>query len=59
MSETPTPGQVAYEGYMRVYFGTWQEVVRGYANLEPLEREAWDAAAQAVLTHHTQQETTP
>jgi hypothetical protein len=49
MSETITPGQIAYEGYMRVHVGTGQAVTWGYALLEPHERDAWEAAAQAVL----------
>jgi hypothetical protein len=59
MRDIPTPGQIAYEGYMRVHFGTGQAVAWGYAMLEPHERDAWEAAAQAVRAQCTPQEDTP
>lgn len=49
MPDTPTPGQCCYEGYMRVHFGTGHAVAYGYLLLEQHERDAWEAAAQAVL----------
>jgi hypothetical protein len=49
MTDTPTPGQICYEVYRRAHFGTRHAVAWGYAMLEPHERDAWEAAAQAVL----------
>lgn len=52
MPDTPTPGQVAYAAYRTWYVtayplndDTWPE----HAELEPDDRAAWEAAAQAVL----------
>ena len=46
MSEIPTPGQVAYEAYMRdAYPGEHQP----WSWLEWRDHHGWEAAAQAVL----------
>jgi hypothetical protein len=46
MTDTPTPGQVAYEAFICVdglpHWRTWNELRR-------VEKARWDAAAQAVL----------
>lgn len=46
MAETKTPGQIAYEAYLRTWnipgLRTWHEEPRG-------QQRAWEAAAQAVL----------
>jgi hypothetical protein len=55
MSTTPTPGQIAYEGFMRATLASLaeQEAIMPWES--PLflasERDAWEAAAQAVLDH--------
>jgi hypothetical protein len=56
MSETPTPGQIAYEKY-RAYAGNtyWHH----YDRLGTHEQRAWEAAAQAVLAQGTPREETP
>ena len=48
---TPTPGQIAYEAFFRTKAGTSvaQTVAWGYERLEWVDRQGWDAAAQAVL----------
>jgi hypothetical protein len=57
--ETLTPGQICYEGYIRAHFGTGHAVAWGYAMLDPHERDAWEAAAQAVLTMQEKEEDAP
>jgi len=52
MPDTPTPGQVCYEAYLRTWpipgLRTWDE--------EPLvQQRAWEAAATAVLAQCTPQ----
>ena len=55
MDERPTPGQVAYERYMRVRFGPDARVPASRAAwvtpwdwLTDDERRAWEIAAQAA-----------
>jgi hypothetical protein len=58
MSETPTPGQVAYEAHARA----WDRdmlCTPAWACLPARHKDAWEAAAQAVLAHCTPQEDTP
>jgi hypothetical protein len=46
MSDTRTPGQVAYEAYCHI----WPSVdATPYLQLDAIAQRAWDAAAQAVL----------
>jgi len=55
MSESPTPGQICYEGFWRTTHPDFQE--DAWPTL-PLSTQArWEAAAQAVLA--IQQEDTP
>ena len=56
MPDTRTPGQIAYEAYLRCWnipgLRTWHEEPRG-------QQRAWEAAAQAVLAMQAPQEETP
>jgi hypothetical protein len=60
MSDTPTPGQIAYEAFMRAALASLaaQEAIMPWES--PLflasERACWEAAAQAVLAQCTPQE---
>jgi hypothetical protein len=60
MDDTQTPGQIAYAAY-RVWYmtadPTSEETWPTHAELEPHDRAAWEAAAQAVLAR--QEEKTP
>jgi len=59
MTDTPTPGQVAYAAYLttlRPNAALYAAAL--YANLRQDEHRAWDAAAQAVLAQCTPQEET-
>lgn len=49
MSETVTPGQLAYEAYWRVHQrdGLWH-LPPAFATLQDVTRQSWEAAAQAV-----------
>jgi hypothetical protein len=54
MSNTPTPGQICYEGYFsQVPSREWRQ----WVTLFPPEQARWEAAAQAVLA--MQKEKTP
>jgi hypothetical protein len=58
MTDTPTPGQIAYEAYMRASLPSRaeQETIMPWES--PLflasERAAWNAVAQAVLAWRAQ-----
>ena len=56
MPNTPTPGQVAYEGYWREHLndGLWH-LPPVYATLQPITRASWEAAAQAVRAMQTEE----
>jgi hypothetical protein len=46
VSDTPTPGQIAYEAYQAAYdCFVW---TLPWAQLQPHFRRVWEAAAQAV-----------
>jgi GTP-binding protein EngB required for normal cell division len=51
-----TPGHTAHDAYFRAKAGTsvTQPVDWGYARLHPVERQWWEAAAQAVLAQRMQ-----
>jgi hypothetical protein len=54
MSDTRTPGQIAYEAYCRCEYEPYMAradapLTWGWALLLDSEHHAWDAAAQAVL----------
>jgi len=57
MSDTPTPGQIAYEAYCATLDHTWTKPA--WRHLAPEIHRAWDAAAQAVLAQWTPKEETP
>ena len=44
-----TPGQIAYEAFWRVLAPRYGDLHTPYGGITPLQVEAWDAAAQAVL----------
>jgi hypothetical protein len=48
MTDTPTPGQLAYESWWRA-FGDAPPLIDAYTALTPRAQQAWEAAAQAVL----------
>jgi hypothetical protein len=57
MPNTPTPGQVAYETFVRVGYPGIDEPADGlWQTLRPDLKRAWEAAAQAVLAQGTPQE---
>lgn len=51
MPDTPTPGQVIYEGWLAQAFPACdpQDPAWGYAALSEDTRQAWEDVAQAVL----------
>jgi len=52
MTDTPTPGQIAYEAYMRTLaLGGVRHGPPTWRHLTVLHQEAWEAAAQAVRDH--------
>jgi hypothetical protein len=56
MSETQTPGQIAYEAYWRAFapqFGP--TYMHPWGQVHPQNQAAWDAAAQAVLAMQEEQ----
>ena len=48
MTARPTPGQVCYEAYWRALAPQYGGLALAYAQLSPLHRAAWDAAALAA-----------
>jgi hypothetical protein len=56
MSDTPTPGQVAYAAFCTAADAWFPPPWR---TLLPDSQAVWEAAAQAVLQHCTPQEDTP
>lgn len=49
MSDTPTPGEVAYTAYRAVVLPSdWRVTLVPWADLPGLHQAAWEAAAQAV-----------
>jgi hypothetical protein len=54
MPDTPTPGQIAYEGFWQVH-ATDGHIHLGvpFARLPAITRQSWEAAAQAVLAMQT------
>lgn len=47
----PTPGETAYAVWWRVrYAASPEETVNAYRLLSDVDRQAWEAAAQGVLT---------
>jgi len=53
VSDTPTPGQVAYMAYWAHETPTLSPELIAYIwrGLRPLTQASWEAAAQAVLDH--------
>ena len=60
MSDTPTPGQVAYEAAWRVHEELYPKAHRTpWRELHPAHKRGWEAAAQAVLDAARAQEELP
>jgi hypothetical protein len=54
MTDTPTPGEIAYEAYVA---SLWQQhTMFPWRYLQAPVQTAWEAAAQAVLAQGTAQE---
>lgn len=53
MTDTPTPGQVNYEAYWRALAPQYGGLALAYAQLSPLHRAAWEAAALAACADAT------
>jgi len=58
MTDTPTPGQIAYAAWWMT-FGDDPPLADAYQALTPRARRAWEAAAQAVLAQCTPREEMP
>jgi len=59
LSDTPTPGQLAYEAYNAAYDTEMVWGDHGWFALPIMTQRAWEAAAQAVLAQCTPQEDPP
>jgi hypothetical protein len=58
LSQSPTPGQVAYDAWWRTRWPLDSPPhYTPYAQLRTADQQAWDAAAQAVLAWKAQKET--
>lgn len=57
MTQTPsTPGEIAYAAYCGVMLPSdWRVVLHQWTTISALHKEAWEAAAQAVLVQHDTQ----
>ena len=54
MSDTPTPGQVAYEAFWQAFAVAFGADADSWDIIHPGTQRAWDAAAQAVLAGDVQ-----
>jgi hypothetical protein len=59
VSDTPTPGEIAYAAFWSACAQAFGADVDPWASIYPGTRAAWDAAAQAVLAQGTPQEDQP
>jgi len=60
MSDTRTPGQIAYEAAWKVHEELYPKAHRTpWRQLHPAHKRGWEAAAQAVLDARQAQEQAP